>query len=322
MNRKQQFNLQLFVPLLCLLVLLCLLATAPEDPDKNREMAQISVIWREDSRVWGTVRDGMEQAALDLGAELRFLSPERPNDAAEQAQLLSRELEGGAQGVILDPADRETLATPAAQAGVVVTLETPLDQTAACVGPDAAALGETLAAMVLNGVPEHGLVLLLDSAPGDNGVRERLESCQRALEAAKRKVQIVTVTPEEPVTAVVPELARRTGAGAMVAFEPSVLEEAAEAVRSLNESPWPQGQYPPLLYGFGSSPAIAAALEQSRITALQAQNDFAAGYVAVETALGAIRRTSRAKPEPLSVFLVRRENMYDTERQKLLFPVS
>lgn len=320
MNRRQ-FNLQLFVPLLCLLVLLTLLATAPEDGHGNRETVEISVIWREDSRVWATVRDGMEQAGLDLGAELRFLAPERPNDAQEQARLLTRELEGGAQAVILDPADREILALPVST-GVVVTLETPMDQSAACVGPDAAALGQDLAAMVFNGVPAGGLALLLDSAPGDNGVRDRLESCQKALENAGRRVQICTVTPEEPVTAVVPELARRTGAGAIVAFEPSVLEEAAEAVRSLNESPWPRGQYPPLLYGFGSSPAIAAALEQSRVTALQAQNDFAAGYVAVETALGAIGRTGTPPPEPLPVFLVRRENMYDTERQKLLFPVS
>lgn len=320
MNRRQ-FNLQLFVPLLCLLVLLTLLATAPEDGNGSRETVEISVIWREDSRVWATVRDGMEQAGLDLGAELRFLSPERPNDAQEQARLLTRELEGGAQAVILDPADREILSDPVS-AGVVVTLETPMDQTAACIGPDAEALGEELAAMVLNGVPAGGLALLLDSAPGDNGVRDRLESCKDALEHAGRRVQICTLSPEQSVVETVPLLARETGAGAIVAFEPSVLEEAAEAVRSLNESPWPRGQYPPLLYGFGSSPAIAAALEQSRVTALQAQNDFAAGYVAVETALGAIGRTEALSPEPLPVFLVRRENMYDTEQQKLLFPVS
>ena len=58
------------------------------------------------------VRQGMEQAAVDLNAELRFLTP-AGDSAAEQTELLSREAETGTDAVVLIPADREALAEAA-----------------------------------------------------------------------------------------------------------------------------------------------------------------------------------------------------------------
>lgn len=98
----------------------------------RQEPVEISVILREtESGTWSATRQGMEQAAMDLDVELRFLTPAEDNDAAQQAELLDREASGGAQAAVLVPADREVLAQAVADLSrklPVVSLETDMTQ--------------------------------------------------------------------------------------------------------------------------------------------------------------------------------------------------
>lgn len=221
--------------------------------------------------------------------------------------LLEREVEGGSGAILLIPADKAALAdavSKAAEKIPLVTLETDLTAygAAACVSPDNTALGQTLGKTALNGVAKGGTVLLLDSAPGENAVRERLEAAAAVLEASGREVVRSSETLPPPGKTV----------KAVVAFEASALERAASA----------EWSGLPLLYGTGSTAAIAAGLEQSRITAVAAQNEFSAGYLAVEAAVKAAHHEPADTVEKLPVFMVRQENMYQPDNQKLLFPVT
>ena len=310
---KKRIFFQLVLPLLCLFLLVALLAFAPTWSRRQPALLEMSVILRE-SGGFANARQGMEQAAADLNVELRFLVPSADNSAAEQAQLLSHEVEANASAILLIPADREALAESvraAASRAVLVTLETGMAEQGAraCVGTDNAALGQALGQAVLNGVPSGGTVLLLHSAPGDNAVQERLEAASAVLTGAGRKVAVQDAGGLDFQDA----LSRRP-ADAILALEASALEAASEAARYLEEFP--------LLYGAGSTAAIAAGLEQSRVTAIAAQNDFAAGYLAVETAAGLARRRTVPPVKPLPFFILRQETMYAPENQKLLFPVT
>ena len=71
---------------------------------------ELSVIIREqDSSFWTNTRMGMEQAAGELGAELRFLTLATANDGREQWELLQREIEQGADALVVAPADPAAL---------------------------------------------------------------------------------------------------------------------------------------------------------------------------------------------------------------------
>ena len=116
-----------------------------------------------DASLWTNARQGMEQAAMDLDVELRFLTPAQNNDAAQQAELLEREASGGAQAAVLVAADREVLAqTVAGLSGKlpVVSLETDMthDGAVCFVGTDNQALGRSLGEAVLHGVEKGGTV--------------------------------------------------------------------------------------------------------------------------------------------------------------------
>uniref|UniRef100_UPI0026220804 winged helix-turn-helix domain-containing protein n=1 Tax=uncultured Oscillibacter sp. TaxID=876091 RepID=UPI0026220804 len=74
------------------------------------------------------------------------------------------------------------------------------------------------------------------------------------------------------------------------------------------------------LYGVGSAAAITAQLERGNLAAIAAWSDYAAGYLAVRRAVNAVRGTGGALG-PLPFFILREEDIYAPENQKLLFPI-
>ena len=169
---KLRGHWQLWGSLLGVFVLLLLLID-PAPSAAKPEPVEISVILREaDSNA--SARQGMEQAAGDLQAELRVLTLSRANCAEEQRALLEREVTGGADAILLIPVDRSTLSEEvrrAAGEAIIVTMETEMQKSgaAACISVDNTKLGQALAEAAMRGVPKGGTVLLLDSLPGDNG---------------------------------------------------------------------------------------------------------------------------------------------------------
>lgn len=312
---RRKAILQLVLPLIGLSVLFCLLAFAPGEKHSQPPLLEMSVILRDGDGGVSTMRKGMEQAAEDLNVELRFLTPAEDNNAAEQVLLLEREVTGGAPAVVLLPADRELLSgavSAAAGKTTLVTVETDMTAwgAAASVSMDHQALGEALGTAALHGVPAGGTVLLLDSLPGDNGIRERLEAAREVLERAGRQVREYQWSGDETLFA---DILRIERPGAVIAFEAAALAEVAELSR---------GENFPLLYGCGSTTGIAAALEKGRVTAIAAVNVFSAGYLAVEAAASLARHEDWTGAPTVAFSVVRQETMYESDNQKLLFPVT
>lgn len=314
MSRKAW--LQLVLPLIGLSVLFWLLAFAPGEKHHQPPLLEMSVILRDGDGAVSTMRKGMEQAAQDLNVELRFLIPTEDNSAAQQAQLLEREVTGAASAVLLIPADREALGdavSAAAGKTTLVTVETDMTAwgAAASITMDHQELGAALGAAALNGVPEGGTVLLLDSLPGDNGIRERMEAAKAVLEREGRQARVYKWDPD---TTSLPDILRIERPRAIIAFEAAALADVAELSRGEDAFP--------LLYGCGSTASIAAALEKGRVTAITAVNVFSAGYLAVEAAAALARHEDWTAAAPVAFSIVRQETMYDSDNQKLLFPVT
>ena len=165
-------------------VLLSLAAPDLKGQDRGREPVEVSVLIRSaDSSLWANTRLGMEQAAGDLGAELRFLTPGADNDREEQKELLRREVERGTDALVLapvDPADLGAEWESLAGDTPTVTLESELPGSVALITPDNEALGRALARRALEEY-RGGTVLLLDCLLENTGVRTRVEAAEAAL---------------------------------------------------------------------------------------------------------------------------------------------
>ena len=295
--------LWLVLPLLGLSILFCLLAFAPNDLKGQPELLEMSVILREGDGAASTMRKGMEQAAADLNVELRFLTLSTDNSAEEQALLLEREATGNVSAILLVPVDREIIGdavSSAADKTTVVAVETGMTAwgASADVCMDHTALGEAIG------------VLLLDSLPGDNGIRERLEAAKTLLRREGRQVRVFQWKPGDETLTDILQIERPD---AVIAFEASALSKAAMLIGEKEM---------PLLYGCGSTPDIADALERGRITAIAAVNVFSEGYFAVQIAAAAARHQPQSEVPVIAFSVVRKETMYQSENQKLLFPMT
>lgn len=294
-------------------VLLSLAAPDLEGRDRGREPVEVSVLIRSaDSGLWANTRLGMEQAAGDLGAELRFLTPGADNDREEQKELLCREVERGTDALVLAPVDPADLGAEwAALAGdtPTVTLESELPGAVALITPDNEALGRALARRSLEEY-RGGTVLLLDCLPENTGVRARVEAAEAALIRGGATVLRWSETGEE-------ELARLDEAGSLaqvVALETGTTERAAEIKERSGSGA--------ALYGVGVTGRIAAWLERGTISAVAAWSEYAAGYLAVQQAVGAAGEKTEPLTGTLPFSVVGGDEIYEPEYQKLLFPVT
>ena len=267
------------------------------------QLLSLSVLLRDtENSNWPVKRQGMEQAADELGAELRFLTLTVPNDSREQEELLRREVEGGADALIAIPADPESLRSALLRLSdpcPVVALECAMEGGAGVVSPDNEQVGRRLAEALLEDW-DGGQVLLLDAASACPEAAPRLEAAREVLDGHGVPVRTVDALPEE--------LSGRW----IVAFEPGSTRQAAE-YKEAEERDF-------ALYGVGASTAITAQLERGTITAIAAWSDYAAGYLAVQQAVQAVRDWPQAL-EALPFSIVRGEDIYAPENQKLLFPV-
>lgn len=287
-----------------LLVVLSLVIPQLFRDQRPPQLLSISVLLRDtDSSGWTAARQGMEQAADEMGAELRFLSLSGQDAAREQEELCLREIDGGAEALVVVPAAPEELYGALLQrqgSCPIVTLESFMGGSAGTVAPDNTALGRRLAQTLLEDWDE-GEVLLLNTAPQCTGLTVRLDAARETLEEAGVPVRLEEELPRDAA-----------GVRWVMAFDSAATQQAAER-REAEELSL-------ALYGVGASTAVTSQLEQGNIAAVAAWSDYAAGYLAVRQAVEAVQGEDGAL-SPLAFSMIRREDIYEPENQKLLFPI-
>lgn len=314
-NRTRNIQLAILIVLGSLTILMLVL---PElsDLSPNPEPLEVTILIRgNDSTLWNNARLGMEQAAYDMGADLRFLTPSQNNSGEEQHELILRELERGSDAVVVVPADSDALARILIETEVsvpVVSMESLIEPDFPGVLPDNEKLGALLAQTVIEDLPKSSTVLLLDTAPNSIGVSRRLTAAADTLSQAGLDTVVYRLTSES-VTAPLSQLVEQHKIMAVMAFDSAATQAAA---REMTDIP-----SPPALYGVGATNLIIGALERETVTAVAVWNEYAGGYLAVQQAIRAASGLP-VERKMLDFSIVRGEDVYELDTQKLLFPVT
>ncbi len=267
---------------------------------------EISLFLREgDMALTSNTRLGMEAAALAHGAELRFVTPPAVESHESQMLLIQREIEGGANILIISPIDptaleKEPIDLP------FLTIESEVEGAILFAAPNNDEIGRQLAqAILVDG--NHGSVLLVDSAARRTGVSQRLEQCSATLTGAGGSV--ISCTQAELINGNL-DLSQLD---AIVApdYQTTLALSSWESNQAIRHN----------IYGVGGTTDIAAYLERGTLQATVTWSEYAIGYLtvqrAVEVVTGAI-----ATPFPTpAITTIRGETIYDPDNQKLLFPV-
>ena len=287
---------------------------------KPPRVYQISMIVRGvNSDQWAGVRQGAMQAAGERGAELSFITLSTPNSAAEQLSLIERETAGGADAIVLAPADSGVIADALVQlAGktplVLIESGTVLPDVVCSIAPDNFAMGENLAREIASRKYTHRQVAVASLRTDCQAIQQRYEGLLYGLKQAGIEAISWDVPSDhaEATATLAAQIAKRQ-TSALIALDLATLDAAAQAVNEL------QSNYLEL-FGIGSTPRIASYLEQDIVTATIVQNDFAIGYLSVQATVDAVFRQIDCANIQVEHRAIYGKTMYEIENQRLLFP--
>ncbi len=286
-------------------VILTLILPDLPSTSTQQSLVEISLFLQEaDMALSSNTRLGMEAAAIDYGGELRFILPAQEEDHQSQLDSTLREVDGDAAALVVSPVDAVALGEALADMDIpLVTMESPLEGDGLFLSPNNSVVGDLLAQAVLGDTQEGDTVLILDTAAGRTGIAERLSACVQPLMLGGRNVRICT---QAEVALLAPTVS------AVVALD----DETALQLASWQVS---QGTTLPI-YGVGGTSEIASYLERGVLEATVAWSDYALGYLAVQNAI------QMALQQPITtttimITVIRGETIYDTDNQKMLFPV-
>lgn len=280
---------------------------------------KISVITRESSsEAIVNLQQGLEQAADDMDVEMSILTLTEQNSAEEQQKLIEREINGGAQAIVIMPIEWEELQKTIEQAVEKVPV----------IYMGSSIQGGSVSAVVLGQDKEMGKelgkkifvkgvfnkkILLLESSIRCDSINKRKEGLLSMLE--NRADSIIKYPFEISDTAIqnLETVIQQTQPDIVIALEPTVLDIAAETVQRLSKQNI-------MVYGFGMTTKTLSYIEKDEITAAIIQNDFNLGYLSIRTAMEILHRIEKKEGGMIDYAFVNKGNMYTKENQRLLFP--
>lgn len=290
---------------------------------KNSEPYEISVICRSKSAERSTtIKQGIDQAAKDLNAEVSFITLSNENSAQEQISLLQREIKNGADAIVIAPVNSVDLKQPIekAQKSVpVVTMQSTVDSMKGLqyISCDNLKLGSALAnTMVKNGITQNRIIILRNSMDCSN-IHQRYLGVLQQLNSTKNQIEYWDI-PDDPQEAydTAKGLLQNSSANTLIALDGVTLEAAAKAERDLLKNGIAQVQ----IYGIGRTNTVVSLLDEQIINSIGVENEYNLGYLSIKTAINNINKKHETNNTNINFAIVDHENMYNSDNQRLLFP--
>ncbi|MGP1348819.1 MAG: sugar ABC transporter substrate-binding protein [Stomatobaculum sp.] len=318
-----------WLPILIVCAVIALSSAALHLSGSEEQRKQIAVVvdGSAESR-WVSFQAGLERGAEDQGITLNYVSTGKLRSLAEEKKLAEKEISEGAAAVILQlcesPDSAASLGSIARKAALVlVDSGAEAEGSWSCVAADDYALGEALGREIRARAEKNATVGILGGDGRQRALRQRSEGLRAALEGSG--LRVVWESDGESGSA---EDSEEKGSGGTVgarqaareatiiaALDNSATERAVEYAQGLENSQ-------PRLFGIGNSDQNVYALDRGIIESLIVVNEFNMGYQAIAAAAEQLNgRTGAYRRSTVEFRVITRDNMFDKENQKLLFPL-
>lgn len=283
---------------------------------KPKESYDVSVIIDDsNSDRWIAMRQGLEQAAEDYNVNVNYVSTGQLQNVEEELALVRREMEHGAQGFILQMVsgnevleELEELSTNVAVM-LVETDVTPQERYA-YTGPDNFQIGVAVAEAVKQDLEKEkeAKIFVLCQNSQMLSTSQRLEGVREKLAEMKAEMHVIE-NVNEITQGNMPEI--------IVALDNQSVENMVDYLQSESIT----GSMP-RIYGVGCSEKAVYYLDQGQIQTLVVPNEFNMGYLSMEALAKQLKyRLAEAKGSQVDYLVVNKENLYEDENQKILFPL-
>ena len=315
-------KLLIFVYMIFLVILFLMCSTDLIIREPEKEVYQVAVII-EDARDdnYGNFRKGMDQAAVEFNADVRFITLYEEMDAGQQLDLIDRERQDGADALIVAPVDEKVLAAVSGKQGSapIVLLGTgkPEGKTGAVVAVDYQRMGEQLAEEMKKDISTGCPVLILAEPHERSAAAEDfLQGAKRVLESGGYICRRVCPEGEEGYREMLGALPE--GKAVLLAGTPETLSEAGSV---LEEDPVLAGCVQGL-YGRGSTMAVLNDLDSGIVTGICVTDEFSRGYFSVRMAIEMLERKGGRAPLIMDSYYIEKKDLRNPEYEKMLFPME
>lgn len=310
----------------CALVLLFLLSSTDLIiKEREIEVYPVSVII-EDSKddYYVNFKKGMDQAAMELNADVSFITLYEPWNLSQQQDMIVREQQDGAKALVVVPVEEKALSDMLADNrlnGPLVFYKTGLsgEKVSATVSTDYYAMGQKLAGQVIAGHPKEMPVYLFGSRSKDEVSQQVEDGIRSVLDEAGIHTVTYHNQGDDMFRRTIEELVYPGSQNVViVALDPESLTETAAILADSSV----YASYVSGLYGRGTTIPILNYLDRGVISGICVTDEFGAGYLAVKKAVEAATGSGIQEHVVLGSHYITKEDIRRPEYEKMLYPVE
>lgn len=267
---------------------------------------------------WESLMEGMKQAEDDFSVNIHYVTAKRGTTGTEQAELVRQEIAEGAAGVLLAVVDAGIMPQEIWDGTVqvpIVAVESNADAaTYSLFSADNAGMGRMLGQEILNDLEsdEDLKIVVVEEYIERDSVRERARGLYEALEDKAEIVSVQHNGDRADLAQYLTSILTYSNADVVVALSKESLQAVCEVeTRALSDKK---------VYGIGNTASIVAALEKGKIEKLVFQNEFNIGYMSVKALVQQMDGIQNPVEE-IDYYCVGREDVYETQYERLLYPI-
>lgn len=320
-------RMQILVFVMIILIISSLFIIATTDLfnfKEEKEVYDISVIINEsEADGWSGFRSGMDQAAKEMNANVSFISLYDRNSLAQQMVLLRREIDDGADAILIAPADskrfRERLSNMEVNIPIIILGPTSKEEGVNIyISPDNIGMGKALAEEIIQHGREKETILIIKNGMECDSLAKRYEGLLEVLNSGDMTYHVLDLdeTDEKDTLGdrINTELRTRY-TDVVVTLDEIILEY------TLNEMEVLQIAGKRKVYGFGYTNRIVYNIETDIVNAVAVQNMYKSGYLGIKNAVEAIGEKNIVKTILIDSTIINGNNMYEQDNQTWLFPI-
>ena len=272
---------------------------------------------------WETIRMGAQLAAKEEEIPFEYVGPLEEKDVDKQVEIMNSKIEEGANIILLAAADKERLALSVENAkkkGItLVSVDSSAVGLTEIVATDNVDAAQELTHYLLESINNEGEVIMLNFVQGASTANEREQGYDLVMAGQAKVKQLPTVytegTTESAYKKAKEIIKQYPNLKGLVGANQYMTEGICLAIEELGLSKKIK------VVGFDSSNVIIEALEKGIIEAILVQKPFNMGYLGVKVAVDLFDGKKVEQDTDTGYKLITADTLYDTENQKLLYPI-
>lgn len=284
--------------------------------DKEENYKVSVILESNNSERFSVLEKGMESAAKEYNTEINIIMVSPEMKVTERMDIIKRELQNGAHGLILNMSNEEDLVkeidellldTPV----VIIESEVTITKGHSYIAPNNYQLGYDLGSYLLQHKKAGTSIGIVA------GVKRKYSNMERknGLVSAVGEKNIYWIIEEEKEIkeGVIKRKLKDYPVDYVVGLNSIVTEEILDVAKESQRDEW--------VFGVGNTEKIVYYVDKGVIGGLVAPNEYLMGYMSVKNMYNRLNYNTEEQNIEIGYLLINKKNLYNMENQKLLFPM-